>query len=134
MLQPSLTFLVTTALAAAAFVTVTVVLARRRLPRGSRFGAANGVTLARLVLLAPLVGLLGAEPSPTRAWLGIAISGPVLALDYVDGWLARRHGTASDFGARFDMETDALLILLLSVLCPPANVRSGNPAATHGMS
>src|SRR5438876_363391 len=34
----------------------------------------------------------------------------------VDGWLARRHRIASDFGARFDMEIDALLILALSVL------------------
>ncbi len=37
-------------------------------------------------------------------------------LDGVDGWLARRHGIASRFGARFDMEIDALLILALSVL------------------
>jgi phosphatidylglycerophosphate synthase len=38
------------------------------------------------------------------------------ALDGVDGWLARRHGIASDFGARFDMEIDALLILALAIL------------------
>ena len=37
-------------------------------------------------------------------------------LDGVDGWLARRDQTASRFGARFDMEIDALLILALSVL------------------
>jgi multidrug efflux pump subunit AcrA (membrane-fusion protein) len=37
-------------------------------------------------------------------------------LDGVDGWLARRHEIASRFGARFDMEVDALLILALSVL------------------
>ena len=37
-------------------------------------------------------------------------------LDGVDGWLARRHRIASAFGARFDMEIDALLILALSVL------------------
>ena len=38
------------------------------------------------------------------------------ALDGVDGWLARRSGMSSAFGARFDMEVDALLILALSVL------------------
>ena len=38
------------------------------------------------------------------------------ALDGVDGWVARRTRTASAFGARFDMETDALLILVLSAL------------------
>jgi phosphatidylglycerophosphate synthase len=41
----------------------------------------------------------------------------VLVLDGVDGWVARRFGTATEFGARFDMETDALLILVLSALC-----------------
>ncbi|MDH3662116.1 MAG: CDP-alcohol phosphatidyltransferase family protein, partial [Alphaproteobacteria bacterium] len=39
-----------------------------------------------------------------------------LALDAVDGFLARRLKLASTFGARFDMEVDALLLLILSVL------------------
>jgi phosphatidylglycerophosphate synthase len=34
----------------------------------------------------------------------------------VDGALARRRNEASAFGARFDMETDALLILVLAAL------------------
>ena len=38
------------------------------------------------------------------------------SLDLADGWLARRTKLASAFGARFDMEVDALLILVLSVL------------------
>lgn len=37
------------------------------------------------------------------------------ALDGLDGWLARRTRTASPFGAWFDVETDALLILVLSM-------------------
>ena len=37
-------------------------------------------------------------------------------LDGVDGWLARRSSLASAFGARFDMEVDALLIMALAVL------------------
>nr|WP_272213681.1 CDP-alcohol phosphatidyltransferase family protein [Marinicella sp. W31]MDC2879637.1 CDP-alcohol phosphatidyltransferase family protein [Marinicella sp. W31] len=37
-----------------------------------------------------------------------------LALDGVDGYLARRTGLQSALGTRFDMEVDALLILLLS--------------------
>ena len=44
------------------------------------------------------------------------MSAAVTVLDGVDGWLARRAGIASSFGARFDMEIDALLILALSVL------------------
>jgi phosphatidylglycerophosphate synthase len=115
--QLSLSFFVATALAATMFVSIAAALARRSLPPGTRFGAANTATLVRLALLAPLVGLLFEEPSAALAWLAIAIAGVVLALDGVDGWLARRSGGATDFGARFDMETDALLILLLSVLC-----------------
>ncbi len=38
------------------------------------------------------------------------------SLDGLDGWLARRKGVSSAFGARFDMETDALLIMVLAVL------------------
>jgi phosphatidylglycerophosphate synthase len=37
-------------------------------------------------------------------------------LDGVDGWLARRTRMSSRFGARFDMEIDALLILALAIL------------------
>src|SRR5262249_35430837 len=44
-----------------------------------------------------------------------AAVGAIFALDYVDGWLARRaHGTSA-FGAHFDMETDALVILVVDL-------------------
>ena len=38
------------------------------------------------------------------------------ALDGLDGWVARRTQTESAFGARFDVEVDALLILVLAIL------------------
>jgi phosphatidylglycerophosphate synthase len=62
-----------------------------------------------------LGGLLG-ESSPAIAWPAAAIAASILLLDGVDGWLARRGGWVSAFGARFDMETDALLILLMAAL------------------
>jgi len=37
-----------------------------------------------------------------------------LSLDGLDGWLARRSGLTSDFGARFDMEVDSVLALVLA--------------------
>jgi phosphatidylglycerophosphate synthase len=46
--------------------------------------------------------------------VGIAMIAAVL--DGLDGWLARRSGMASGFGARFDMEIDALLIIILAIL------------------
>jgi phosphatidylglycerophosphate synthase len=45
----------------------------------------------------------------------VAISAVALALDAVDGWVARRTKSVSPLGARFDMEVDAFLILVLSV-------------------
>jgi phosphatidylglycerophosphate synthase len=38
-----------------------------------------------------------------------------LALDGVDGWAARRTKMTSDFGARFDMETDAVFLVTMSL-------------------
>ncbi len=81
-----------------------------------RFGAANTITLIRVALVASMAGLLGETPDSRTASLAVAIVIIVAALDGVDGWLARRGGQSSAFGARFDMETDAALILILSIL------------------
>lgn len=85
------------------------------LPHG-RLGPANLVTLGRLALTALVGGMVG-ETSAALAWPAVIIASTVLLLDGVDGWLARRGGCSSAFGARFDMETDALLVLLLALLC-----------------
>lgn len=78
-------------------------------------GPADLVTLLRLLLTAVVAGLV-LDPVPGGGARVIA-SGVALAaivLDGVDGRVARSTGTASELGARFDMETDALLILVLS--------------------
>jgi phosphatidylglycerophosphate synthase len=80
------------------------------------FGAANAVTLARGVLALDLLALLGSPPSAVLAWSIVALALLALVLDGVDGRVARRRGETSAFGARFDMETDALLILVLAAL------------------
>lgn len=80
------------------------------------FGAANGVTLARAVGVALLAGLAFEPVTELRAWSAVALATVTAALDALDGRLARRSGLASRFGARFDMETDALLILVLAAL------------------
>jgi phosphatidylglycerophosphate synthase len=80
------------------------------------FGPANAVTLARAVPTA-LVAALVVEAGTVAAAAFATVAGTaVVVLDGVDGRLARRHGVASEFGARFDMETDALLVLALAVL------------------
>ena len=45
----------------------------------------------------------------------VALASVALVLDAVDGKVARRTGTVSPVGARFDMEVDAFLVLVLSV-------------------
>lgn len=83
-----------------------------------RFGPANAVTLARAAYTALLLGLLGEGLSLGTAgrWTLVAAGLMALALDGVDGRVARRSGFASAFGARFDMEVDALFVLALSAL------------------
>lgn len=79
------------------------------------FGLANGATLLRGVAVAVFAGLLGAGAGE-QGWLVAALAAGALALDGLDGWLARRLGSESPFGARFDMEVDAVLILVLAAL------------------
>jgi len=82
----------------------------------ARFGAANQITTVRAILVALVAGLVGEPRLAAVAVAAVGASVAITLLDGVDGWLARRHDTASRFGARFDMEIDALLILALSVL------------------
>lgn len=86
------------------------------------FGAANWVTAARAVYALFLFGYcvwaLAVDhlPGPTLRWFWVVGALGALALDGVDGRLARRLGQESAFGARFDMETDAATMLGLSLL------------------
>ena len=81
-------------------------------------GAANQITLVRATLIMPLAGLIlqPAPPAAAALWWIVAISTVALALDGVDGLVARRRGQETRFGARFDMELDAFLMLVLAVL------------------
>lgn len=77
-------------------------------------GWANRVTLTRAVLVTLLAGAL-VDPSllDRHPWPVAGLALLTLLLDGADGWVARRTGSASDFGARFDMELDAFFILVL---------------------
>jgi phosphatidylglycerophosphate synthase len=92
-----------------------LVLAVRHL-RAPVFGAANSVTLVRGALTVLLASLAGVAGEPALGWVLVVMAAAAVALDGVDGRLARSRHEASAFGARFDMETDALLILVLAAL------------------
>ena len=76
---------------------------------------ADWVTLTRLVLIAGVTGLVADSFSRTVPVTAlVTLSSVALALDAVDGQVARRTGTATPLGARIDGEADAFLILVLS--------------------
>jgi phosphatidylglycerophosphate synthase len=71
----------------------------------------NLVTALRLAIVVTMGSLLHRAPG----WYWAAAVGIIFALDYVDGWVARRTGGTSAFGAHFDMETDALVVLVVDL-------------------
>lgn len=87
------------------------------------FGAANSVTTVRAGMVAMLAGtILQPEALDVHGWTLFWIASIAFALDGVDGFLARRSGTASSFGARFDMEIDALFGAVLSLIALSAGI------------
>ena len=81
-----------------------------------RVGPANLITGFRAVITALIAGALTQASTPALAWTLVAIAILAAVLDGFDGWAARRRGMSSAFGARFDMEVDAFLILVLAAL------------------
>ena len=100
-------------------VTAALALGRPVLEHAHPFpalGSANRITLVRAGLVVVLMGFMLQDAGDVTMWFAVAIASVSAMLDAFDGPAARRGGMASRFGARFDMETDALLILVLSVL------------------
>lgn len=89
----------------------------RHWPANRNFGAANRVTLVRSSLV---ILLCASAPYADRLndgiWFYAVLALTALILDGVDGAVARATGSQSAFGARFDMEVDAILILGLCVV------------------
>ncbi len=103
-------------------VLVNAAVARGLVAAGaSTLGSADLVTLSRATLACAVAAMVADSFShqssgPTLVSLAVI----ALLLDAVDGWVARRSGTCSAFGARFDGEADAFLILVLSVYVAPS--------------
>ena len=96
-------------------MTALIVIARMRSDQPAILPA-DWVTLTRVLLIAGVTGLVAdsfGRPLPVTAL--VTLSAVALALDAVDGQVARRTGTATPVGARFDGEADAFLILVLSI-------------------
>lgn len=90
---------------------VALVGLRRTYPHAA-IGSCNAVTVVRLMLTCVLLAALLAPAS--APWAAFVVAVTAFALDGADGWLARKEGYASGFGARFDVEVDAALALILA--------------------
>jgi len=81
--------------------------------------AADALTLLRHLgtgaIAAATVLVLGGELT-ARSWPLAVLIAATLATDALDGPVARRTGSAGPIGARIDMEADAALVMVLSVL------------------
>ncbi|MFF5216035.1 CDP-alcohol phosphatidyltransferase family protein [Micromonospora sp. NPDC000442] len=89
----------------------------------NRLGPADWVTMGRGLLVGAVTALIAdalttGRPAPVA--LLVAMTTVALALDAVDGKVARRTGTTSALGARFDMEVDSFLVLMLSLHVAPS--------------
>lgn len=104
--------------AGAAFLATTVIVLwlAARTPDLERFGAANRITLLRVAVVALVAAAVVESPDQRLSWVIIGAVTVALILDGFDGRIARRTNSSSRFGARFDLETDAALILVLSIL------------------
>jgi phosphatidylglycerophosphate synthase len=79
-------------------------------------GPADRVTLVRATIVGAVAALTADAFVRTAAVPAlVTLCVVALVLDALDGWVARRTGTVSPLGARFDGEVDAFLILVLSV-------------------
>ncbi|MEM8553689.1 MAG: CDP-alcohol phosphatidyltransferase family protein [Pseudomonadota bacterium] len=82
-----------------------------------QLGLCNIVTSVRAAMVCVLAGALVAPAlAVDHALVLVAIAGVALAMDGLDGFLARKTGLTSDFGAKFDVETDALISAVLALL------------------
>jgi phosphatidylglycerophosphate synthase len=99
------------------FLVLAALVARHS--RARTFGVADVVTLVRGLGVCFLAGLALqalAGDLVRHGVLAMIIMGTLcLTLDGVDGLVARARGEASAFGARFDVETDAAMLAVLSV-------------------
>jgi phosphatidylglycerophosphate synthase len=83
-------------------------------------GWASWITLTRATLAVGVAALTAASfELPVATATLVTLASVALALDFVDGWIARRTATQSALGAKLDGEVDAFLILVLSIDVAP---------------
>ena len=75
----------------------------------------NILTLLRVAAI-PLLVVLAGFPHPVGTLLAAALFGLAAITDWIDGWLARRSGQMTAFGAFLDPVADKLIVATALVL------------------
>src|SRR4051812_45531607 len=89
--------------------------------RGEPIPMANLITIGRLGLLFVLIALIYFGDITTIAWCMPAMA-IVIALDGLDGWVARKRKSTSQFGAVFDIAGDRVVENALWVVFADLNL------------
>lgn len=82
----------------------------------------NFLTISRMVLVAPFVGLFYLPDAQAAALATFGIFILAAVTDFFDGWLARRLGVASQFGRIFDPIADKLLVTAALIMLALRNI------------
>ena len=82
---------------------------------------ANYITISRILLIFPILGLVSTEPSLYN-WIALFLFVLAGITDHLDGYVARKTGSTTSLGALLDLVADKLLIVLtLSYLISSSN-------------
>lgn len=100
--------------AGAAFMFLILAVTRGNRSQASVLSRPNLVTALRFICIVGVVWLSAADEFAEH-WLALGATA-VLISDALDGWIARKHDTATKLGALFDEEVDAFFLLALCVL------------------
>ncbi|WP_461472437.1 CDP-alcohol phosphatidyltransferase family protein [Microbacterium sp. HJ5] len=87
----------------------------------TKVGWGNAATATRSTLVGIVTALvMSSFGASVSVPLLTVLASIALALDAVDGWLARLTHGETELGAQFDMEVDAFLLLVMSAYVAPA--------------
>lgn len=97
---------------------VAVIGAARSLLRQDSWTRADDLTTLRLGLIVIVTALSLADDGPGLTWPAVVLGGVALAMDGLDGRIARSAGSTRA-GGLYDETVDALFILILSIALVP---------------
>ncbi len=85
---------------------------------------ANMLTLSRIALIAPLIGLM-LHPAGWAMWGALALYVFIAATDWFDGFVARRYNQMSEFGRFLDPIADKILVAAMFIALAANDVLTG---------